>query len=120
MIVLDTNVVLYGLQGRIIEPIPFKGALVSVITEIELLGFPGITADERQRIQHFLSACTMIGLTPEIKDEAIALRCGHRLRVADAIIVATARVSKAVLWTNDAQLRGFDLVESHSVDLVDI
>ncbi len=38
LILLDTNVVLYLLGGRLAKPLPSGQYVVSVITEIELLG----------------------------------------------------------------------------------
>ncbi len=39
-----------------------------------------------------------------MKDATIELRRKHKLRVPDAIVVATAQILDAVLYTNDSRL----------------
>lgn len=54
LILLDTNIVLYFLGGRLIHPLPPAQYLISVITEMELLSYPSLTSDEEARIINFL------------------------------------------------------------------
>ena len=42
---LDTNAVIYLLSGRLVLPLPDGQYSVSIITEIELLSFSGISAE---------------------------------------------------------------------------
>jgi hypothetical protein len=51
---LDTNVALYLLGGRLAEPFPAGTYGVSVITEMELLAWPSLTADEEKKVRDFL------------------------------------------------------------------
>lgn len=44
LILLDTNVVLYFLGGRLMNPLPSGQYFVSVITEIELLSYPSLSS----------------------------------------------------------------------------
>lgn len=44
---LDTNVILYYLAGRLKSPIPSKRSFVSVITEMELYSYPNLEYDIR-------------------------------------------------------------------------
>lgn len=53
LILLDTNIVLYFLGGRLIYPLPPAKYFISVITEIELLSYPNLTSDEEARIIDF-------------------------------------------------------------------
>ena len=39
--VLDTNVILYFLGGRLVDPFPAGAYAISVISELELLAYPG-------------------------------------------------------------------------------
>jgi predicted nucleic acid-binding protein len=102
--VLDTNITIYLLGGKLAHPLPDDDHHVSIITEIELLSYPTLTADEEQRVVEFLATVTIIGLTPVVRDAAIRLRRDHRLRVPDAIIAGTALALDAELLTNDARL----------------
>lgn len=47
---------------------------VSVITRMELLGFPGITADEEAPIRDFLNCVARLPITEPVEDAAITLR----------------------------------------------
>ena len=73
---LDTNVALYFLGGKLAETLPRGDYGISVITEMELLAWPSLTAEEEARVQEFL----------------------------DAIVCATALEYELPLWTNDARL----------------
>jgi len=103
-IVLDTNAVLYFLAGRLAEPLPQADFFVSVITEIELLSYSLISKEDEVEIRAFLSDVTIIDLTETIKQSAIAFRRQYRLKLPDALIVATAHCLNAELFTNDIKL----------------
>lgn len=100
----DTNVVLYFLGGRLLEPLPPGLSFISVITEIELLSYPSLSAEEETHVRNFLSKIAIIGLDPEIKETAITFRRQYHLKVPDAIIAASAKVLHATLLTNDSSL----------------
>lgn len=101
---LDTNIALYLLGGRLIKPLPLGDFYMSIISEMELLSYPSLSRDEALRIQDFLSQVTLVGLGDDVKTMAIALRKKYRLKLPDAIICATASVSNAILLSNDIQL----------------
>lgn len=103
-VVLDTNAVLYFLEGRLVEPLPQANFFVSVITEIELLSYPLLKFDDEQVIREFLNDVTIVNLNDEIKKSAIRFRRDYRLKLPDALIVATAFQTKAELFTNDIKL----------------
>ena len=109
-LLLDTNVVIGFLNGNEAITRFFNGKesqkrfTVSQITRMELLGFPNITQDEIKIIQEFLMGVDVFALTDEVADETIELRRKTRLKLPDAIIVATAIVHKLLLVTCDEQL----------------
>jgi predicted nucleic acid-binding protein len=108
---LDTNYVI-GLvkqQEAVIKvvtdrAIEAKACAYSFVTRIELLGFPGITAQEIDGIEQTLAPMQYAALTQEIEDCAIALQRKYRLKTPDAIIAATAKCLKLELLTLDQQL----------------
>lgn len=102
--VLDTNVVLYALRDELADPLPNTDILISVITEIELLGYPSLTPAQEQKIRTLLQSLTVIPLDERVKDEAITIRKTTRLRLPDAIVLATAVVTGSTLVTNDQGL----------------
>ena len=98
---LDTNAVIYLVSGRLALPLPDGRYSISIITEIELLSFAGISAEEEQRIRDLLLLLDRVQLTDAVRDEAINLRRKNRLKLPDAIIAASALTRDAVLLTND-------------------
>jgi predicted nucleic acid-binding protein len=102
--VLDTNIILYLLGGRLAEPLPAGSYTISVISELELLAYPGLVLSEEQRIRAFLADIAVMELTQAIKDRAVDLRKRHSLKLPDAIVAATALILDATLLTNDQRL----------------
>lgn len=104
MTVLDTNIVIYLLEGRLTDaPMPAR-PMISVISEIELFSHDGLRPEGETAIRTFLRIAEIVELTSEIKEGAISLRRRNHLTIPDAIIAATAVSRDAELWTNDAKL----------------
>jgi predicted nucleic acid-binding protein len=101
---LDTNVALYLLGGRLAQPLPKGSYGVSVVTEMELLSWPSLTAIEEKSVREFLSQVVICELTPSIRTRAVQLRRERRLKLPDAIVCATAIEFGVELWTNDTSL----------------
>ena len=101
---LDTNVALYLLGGRLAEPLPVGNYGVSVITEMELLSWPSLTSEEERKVREFLGQVVICELTPSIRARAVQLRKEQRLKLPDAIICATAMEFGFELWTNDTTI----------------
>jgi len=101
---LDTNIVLYHLAGRLAQPLESADYYVSVISELELLSYPGLNPEAENRIQSFLGDVTVVQLTPDICKSTIDLRRRNRIKLPDAIIAGTARTINAELVTNDENL----------------
>ena len=102
--VLDTNIILYFLAGRLAEPLPVGPCTISVISELELLAYPGLAASEERRIRAFLADIAVMELTQAIKDHAVDLRKRYSFKLPDAIVAATALALEATLLTNDQRL----------------
>jgi len=105
---LDTNAVIYLLSGRIRMPLPEGQYSASIITEIELLSFSGLTQEDEQKIQNLLLAIDRIYLTDSVRDETIRLRRKTKFKLPDAIIVASALIHDAILLTNDKDFSTID------------
>ncbi len=101
---LDTNAVLYLLGGRLATPLESGSYAVSVISEMELLSYSNLTADEECQIRAFLANVVMVELTKDVRTAAIELRRRHGLKLPDAIIAASAQITESQLLTNDLQL----------------
>ncbi|NJR40842.1 MAG: type II toxin-antitoxin system VapC family toxin [Leptolyngbyaceae cyanobacterium CSU_1_4] len=115
--VLDTNVVLYLLGGKLLKPLPVGEFYLSVISEIEMLSYPAIAEAERLRVQQFLSQVTVVGINEDIKEHTIILRKKYRLKLPDAIICALALSTGSVLLSNDTQLGRISEITINAVQI---
>jgi len=105
---LDTNIVI-GLFKRHSETlalirdryVTIGRCAYSAITRMELLGYPGLTADDEATIQTLLARMVYLPVTLEIEDMAISIRRQRRIKLPDAIIAATAKVHRLELLTLD-------------------
>lgn len=89
---LDTNIILYLLNGdeTLAELLDEKQLYISVITELELLAYKGITNEEDIIIKDFVSQCKTININSSIKQETIRIRKTFNMKLPDSIIIATA------------------------------
>ncbi|MBC7773155.1 MAG: type II toxin-antitoxin system VapC family toxin [Pyrinomonadaceae bacterium] len=115
--VLDTNIVLYLLAGRLAAPLLPGTYAVSIITEMELFSHPDLTEMDEAAIRAFLPAVRLIELTPAIRAIAVRLRRQHRLKLPDAIIAATASEAGTELITNDLKLASVPGIRTRSLPL---
>ena len=102
----DTNILIYLINNRLVETLPNGVYGYSVITEIELLSFSGLTETDMKVIRHYLDQISLVNLTEAVKQTTIDLRRRRRIKLPDAIIAATAIEADAVLLTNDKELYG--------------
>lgn len=115
--VLDTNIVLYLLGGRLAQPLPPGEYAVSVITEMELLSFPTLTTSEEATVREFIGSLDLVELSPDVRAIAVRLRKVHRLKLPDAIVAATAIRLGADLFTNDERLSSTPGLRTKSLEL---
>ena len=116
----DTNILIYLLNNRLAEKLPSGRYGYSVITEIELLSFPALTTEDIEIISGYLSNITLINLTQAIKQKTISLRRIYRIKLPDAIIVASAIEAGATLLTNDIALHKIETLFWQSLQINDL
>lgn len=116
---LDTNTVIYLVNDRLAAALPAGRYGISVITEIELLSFPGLQPGEEERIRVFLAIADRVAITDAVRDQTVALRRLHRLKLPDAIIAASAIVENAVLLSNDGKLASIPNLQLRAIPLKD-
>jgi hypothetical protein len=101
-VVIDTNVLIGwyktgGISGDLdaenIQPV------FSIITQIEALGFHGITKNEIGAITSMFNTGEVVLVDHEIAKQTIDIRQKVKIKTPDAIIAATALVNDAELWT---------------------
>lgn len=114
---LDTNIILYFLAGKLRSPLPDNDYCVSVITQLELLSFPSIDFKEEEKIQAFLDQIEILNLTPEIIMETVQVRRKYKLKLPDSIILATARIHDVEIVTNDQEIFKIPNIKCKSIQL---
>jgi predicted nucleic acid-binding protein len=106
-IVLDTNIVIYLSQKKLTIDAVFsesKEYTISIITYMEVLSYHFPTREEKDFMYKLLSLFQIIDINQTIADEVIRLKKMRKIKLPDAIIVATALQHHATLYTNDKQL----------------
>lgn len=100
----DTNILidyLNGIEAARSELASYQQPAISVITWIEVL--VGASAKAEAETRTFLAGFEQIGVTPEVANRAVTLRKLDRMRVPDAIILATAQTENILLVTRDTK-----------------
>src|SRR5690606_17505685 len=102
-VLVDTNIIIYTLGGsmELSDRVAGSTLFVSVITEIEAMAYPGLSAKGREQVNAYISRCTVISLEDRVKQEAIRLRSQYRLKLLDAIIADTGIALDTPLLTVD-------------------
>lgn len=102
--VLDTNAVLYLLHGAVGGVPGGEDLAISFISEVELLGWRGITPADERAILDLIASMDVVPFDDAIRGESIRLRRTYRLKTPDAIIATTALCTGSTLVTNDQRL----------------
>ena len=106
---LDTNVILGLVTGNAdavskLSGGNLKNCAFSSITRMELLGFQDITQHEIKIISALLNQMTQFGIDRAIEDKTISIKQQHRIKLPDAIILATSISHNIELLTLDKKL----------------
>ncbi len=106
--VLDTNILIYYLarEPQINEffsklDIEEDQLYYSVITGIELLGFPDLTTAETVKIKELLGQFHKIDLTSAAESQTINIKTKQRVKIPDAIIAASTQITNSILVTRN-------------------
>jgi len=78
---------------------------------LELLGSRYLKPDDIIKIRQFISECTVIDITPGIKDFAISIRQNFTVKLPDCIIVATSLWLNMPLITADQDFKKIDIAD---------
>ncbi|MFT4152871.1 type II toxin-antitoxin system VapC family toxin [Parafilimonas sp.] len=114
--VADTNFLINVHEGLAkTEPFLDGTAVISVISEIELLGWHNLTPSMKKKLTALLEDCIIIELTQEIKSIAIQMRQQSKIKTPDAIIAATASFLQLPLVTSD---KGFKKIKGIEIILI--
>jgi predicted nucleic acid-binding protein len=110
---LDTNTVIYLSNGSLPEKaLDFlrvevkNGVSLSVISEIELLGWNAPTENEALITESFVLGSSIIQLTRSVVLKTIEIKKKRKMKLPDAVIAATALVHDLTLISrNDSDFK---------------
>lgn len=109
---VDTNILIY-LSKRLLEldiiASPEVNLYISVITYMEVLGYRFQSKFEKDTVERLCKQFPVINLKPEIVNKVISIRQKHKIKLPDAIILATALIYKIELIT--ANVTDFNHIE---------
>lgn len=106
-ILVDTNLLIYILSGRkeVADYLDGKSVFVSFISEMEMLGYTGISASAVKAIKSLLHDCIVVDFNNEIKEKAISIKQKTNIKLPDAIVAATSIYLDMPLFTADKSFR---------------
>lgn len=113
-VILDSNIIIYLSQKKLSINEVFednKRYNISLITYMEILSYNFPSKEEENFIRKLLSLFRIIDINMTIAKEVIKLKKKRKIKLPDAIIVATAIVENAILYTNDKQLHSVEGLE---------
>ena len=101
---VDTNILIYLSKRKLeLEKVssPDVNLYISVITYMEVLGYKFQNRFEKSTIEQLCKYFPVINLNTEIVEKVISIRQQHKIKLPDAIILATAVISKMELITSN-------------------
>ena len=105
MRLVDSNIIIYaaepGFDFLRRELLESKDIAASDISYIEVVGFSRNTTAVQNFFEGFFSSIQVFSISPEIVEQAVAIRKKKTISLGDAIIAATAIVHNLSLITNN-------------------
>lgn len=104
---IDTNILIYHTKGSqhtiafITDLINKHAFNISILTKIEFLGWDKHTPDGYEKCKRLLDRATIYSLDDTIADKTIELKRKLNIKLADAIIAATAISNNLKLLTRN-------------------
>lgn len=104
--ILDSNLIIFLSKGKInLTKLRSKydGFYVSIITYMEVYAYEFTVQTEKDLIDEFFQSVEIVEINKEVADQAIIYRKNKtkKIKLPDAIILATAKHVNADLLTND-------------------
>jgi toxin FitB len=104
MMLIDSNIIIYAskpeytnLRRFIAEHVPS----VSAISLVEVLGYHGLSEQERLYFERFFVVATILAISDDVLEQAVKLRQAKKMTLGDALIAGTAIVHNLTLVTRN-------------------
>ena len=101
---LDSNIIIYAAQPvhtALRTLVAEHAPAVSVISQIEVLGFHKLAGQDKVWLATFFAATEVLPLSASAVEQAITLRQKRRMSLGDSIVAATALVHGRTLVTHN-------------------
>lgn len=104
--IIDSNIIIYANNPENRELQVYLDARqsnlqASLISRLEVLGFPRITPTDKQDLTSFMDAISILPIDETIIAEAIRLRQQRKRSLGDSIIAATGLLYNQPILTNN-------------------
>jgi len=118
---IDTNILIYHIQGAE-RTIDFISGLVSrnsfnisVLTKIEFLGWDKHSDEGYEKCRKLLEPAHVYSVDQDIAEKAIELKKRKKIKLADAVIAATALLNNLKLATRNVEdFKGIEGLETEN------
>ena len=104
MKLLDSNIVIYACQSNFsyLKPLVLdSNNAVSAITQLEVLGFHGISDSEEIFCGYVFKILQSLPVDNVVLSKAIELRKKYKMKLGDSIVAATALVDNREIYTRN-------------------
>lgn len=105
---LDSNTIIDYLEGKLpstalnkLDRIVDQKAKISVITQIEILGWKDASPEQLKLPSEFVDDAIVLELTSDVVNKTIRIRQQCKIKLPDAIIAASALVHDLTLLTRN-------------------
>lgn len=118
-ILLDTNILVYHVAGDqsatklVDEAVTNERFFVSILSVIEFLGWHGHSNEKFAKCKELIGLARIFPVSSEVADKAVELRRSKKIKLADAVIAATALVNELSLATRN--IRDFKGIQNLQV-----
>lgn len=116
---IDTNVLIYYTQGvesakKLVDNLtPQNSFNISILTKIEFLGWDKHTEDGYEKCKKLIECANIYQVDEIVSNKAIELKRKNNIKLADAVIAATALLNDLKLVTRNTD--DFKMIEGLEV-----
>jgi len=106
---IDTNILIYhtkgfqAVSGFINDVVTQRAFNISILTKIDFLGWEKHTREGFQKCEQLVKLANIYPVDEDIAEQAIGLRRRVKIKLADAVIAATALVNNLKLATRNME-----------------
>ena len=106
---IDTNILIYHTKGSqavssfMSDVVGQRAFNISILTKIEFLGWEKHTREGFQKCEQLVKLANIYPVDEDIAEQAIGLRRRVKIKLADAVIAATALLNNLKLATRNME-----------------